>query len=357
MKFLAVVLVLVCAAFAAKGDSADTLASLPLAPPVPPAHGPYEISEIVRDYRSSLVFVTGSNGAGSGFLATIGKANVLVTNAHVAAGVKGAGFKTLDGEEVKVGAAAVAVGHDIFLMQAPAGGKPFQVMTGVDSNASIGDPVVVLGNAEGAGVINSIPGKIVGLGANLVEVDAPFVPGNSGSPIIHLKTGKVIGVATYLTIRNIDPATKQVIRDPLVRRFGYRLDSVKVWQPVNWAAFEAQALEMEKIEALTTDFVRFFNDLARHHKVTPGMNTNPVIKNRIEWWEAQKRGRMSAQDAAAVDQNFVGFLKSAAQADVTAAKQHITYDYFQRSLAEQQKARNQISDVFAGIIKQMGTER
>ena len=152
MKFIAVVLVLVCAALGAKGESADTLASLPLAPA---AHGPYEIADIVRDYRNSLVFVTGSNGAGSGFLATIGKATVLVTNAHVAAGVKGAGFKTLDGEEVKVGAAAVAVGHDIFLMQAPAGGKPFQVMTGVDSNASIGDPVVVLGNAVGRRLVTT----------------------------------------------------------------------------------------------------------------------------------------------------------------------------------------------------------
>jgi hypothetical protein len=354
MKFIAAALALFCVA---SGAGAQTPATVVATAEPAPAHGPYEISELVRDYRNSLVFVTGSNGAGSGFLATIRKANFLVTNAHVAAGVKGAGFKTLDGQEVKVGAPAVAVGHDIFVMQAPAGGKPFQMMEGVDSNASIGDAVVVLGNAEGAGVINSIPGRIVGLGANLVEVDAPFVPGNSGSPIIHLKTGKVIGVATYLTIKNFDPATKQATRDPVVRRFGYRLDSVKTWQPVNWPAFAAQAMEMEKIEALTTDFVRFFSDLSKHHKVTAGMHTNPAIKNRIDWWESQKRGRLSAQDAAVADQNFVGFLKTAAQADVTAARQHITYDYFQRSLAQQQKARDEISDVFASIIKQMGSER
>jgi hypothetical protein len=356
MKFIAVVLAVVCLTLGADAEAETPGAPNSSATPAP-AHGPYEISELVRDYRNSLVFVTGSNGAGSGFLATLGKANFLVTNAHVAAGVKGAGFKTLDGQDVKPGAPAVAVGHDIFVMQAPPGGKPFQVMSGVDSNASIGDAVVVLGNAEGAGVINSIPGKIVGLGANLVEVDAPFVPGNSGSPIIHLKTGKVIGVATYLTIKNFDPATKQVIRDPIVRRFGYRLDSVKSWQPVNWNAFAAQAAEMKNIEALTTDFVRLINDLAKHHKPTPGMHTNPAIKSRIDWWESQKRGRMSPQDAAVVDENFWGFLKTAAQADVTVARQQITYDYFQRDLAEQQKARNEISDVFASIIKQMGMDR
>src|SRR5204863_3580947 len=142
--------------------------------------------------------------------------------------------------------------------------------------------VVVLGNAEGAGVINPIKGRIVGLGPNLVEVDAPFQPGNSGSPIIHLKTGKVIGVATYLTIRKYDSATKEAIKEPIVRRFGYRLDSVKQWQPVNWQTFYAQATEMETIEKLTNDLVAFLQDLGKDGRVSRGAHTNPVIKNRID---------------------------------------------------------------------------
>ena len=143
-----------------------------------------EAGTLVKTYRNSLVFVNGTNGAGSGFIASMAGANFLVTNAHVAAGVRGAAFKTLDGAQVQGGAAFVAIGHDIFSMQLAAGGKPFQVMQGVDENASIDDEIVVIGNAEGAGVINPIKGKIVGIGPNLVEVDAAFVPGNSGSPII-----------------------------------------------------------------------------------------------------------------------------------------------------------------------------
>src|SRR6185369_11606078 len=164
--------------------------------------------------------------------------------AHVAAGAKGAMFKTLEGAQVQIGAPAVAVGHDIFLMALRPVEAPLQIMTGVDEHAAIGDEVVVLGNAEGAGVINTIKGKIVGLGPNLVEVDAPFQPGNSGSPIIHLKTAKVIGVATYLTIRKYDSATREAVKAPIVRRFGYRLDSVKKWEPVTWPSFYAQATEM-----------------------------------------------------------------------------------------------------------------
>ena len=53
--------------------------------------------------------------------------------------------------------------------------------------------------AKGGGVINTIISQLTGIGSNLVESDAQFVHGNSGSPIIDVKNGKVIGVATYLT--------------------------------------------------------------------------------------------------------------------------------------------------------------
>ena len=166
---------------------------------------PLTSADLVKAHRNNLVFVQGAEGSGSGFIVRFGNANFLVTNAHVASGIRGAGFKTLNGMQVQLGAAFIAVGHDIFRIAVAPGGKPMEIMERVEENASIDDDVVVLGNAEGAGVINTIKGKIVGIGPNLVEVDAPFVPGNSGSPIIHLKSGKVIGVATYLTVKNTTP--------------------------------------------------------------------------------------------------------------------------------------------------------
>ncbi len=327
--------------------------------PPPPMGSTTALSapELVKLYRNSLIFVDAGGGAGSGFLAALGKGNYLFTNAHVAAGAKNAGFRTLEGEKLQTGAASVAVGHDIFLLQTNARGRPLEIMQHVDEHASIGDEIVVLGNAEGAGVINTITGKLVGLGPNLVEVDAPFQPGNSGSPIIHLQSGKVIGVATYLTVRKYDTATKEPIKDPVVRRFGYRLDSVKTWQPVSWPAFFAQADELKAIERLTEDLITFLEDLARDAKVTRDRHTNPAIKNRIDAWLTAKARRLSPADAQSVDQNFIAFLKVTSQADVTAARQRLTYDYFQRALAEQQKERAQIAEIFSQIIKEMRNAR
>lgn len=344
---------------AANGTSAPSAPNNPVAAaPVAPSsvltpETQATTADLVKTYRNSLIFVTGTNGAGSGFLAKYGTNSFLFTNAHVAAGVRGAAFKTLDGAEIKAGAASCAVGHDVFLMQATTNGQPFEIMKDVDQNASIGDEVVVLGNAEGAGVINTITGKIVGVGPQLVEVDAAFQPGNSGSPIVHLKSGKVIGLATYAIIRKYDPSTKEPVKVPLIRRFGYRLDSIKSWQPVNWQSFAAQATEMEAIEKLTTDLAAFLNDLASDKGINLGAHSNPAIKTRIDAWLEARSKRLNPRDAAMANQSLMSFLKVACQSDVAAARQHITFDYFQRKLADQQRERDEISGVFNEIIQNL----
>lgn len=338
--------------------AAKTTAPAKTLPPGPAASTTQATTaELVKTYRNSLVFVTGTNGAGSGFLAKYSTGNFLFTNAHVAAGVRGAAFKTLEGTEVKIGAASCAVGHDVFLLQATTNGEPFEIMKDVEQNAAIGDDIVVLGNAEGAGVINPLTGKIVGVGPQLVEVNAPFQPGNSGSPIVHLKSGKVIGVATYAVIRKYDPSTKEPVKEPVIRRFGYRLDSIKSWQPVNWQTFFAQATEMEAIEKLTKDLAAFLNDLATEKRINLGAHNNPAIKNRIDAWLEARAKKLSHRDAAMADQGLISFLKVACQSDVTAARQHITYDYFQRDLADQQKERDEISGVFNEIIQNIRKEK
>ncbi len=326
----------------AKPESASAAPSAPMRP-----------GELVSTYRDSLVLVTGAKGAGSGFIATMGGKTYLITNAHVAAEAHGANLKTIEGKMLKAGDPSVAVGHDVFRIEVEAASRPFAVLPSADANAEIGDEIAVLGNAEGAGVVNAIPGKIVGFGPNLVEVDAPFVPGNSGSPIIHLKTGKVIGVATYLIVKKYDDVTRQAFRAPVIRHFGYRLDSVATWQPVNWTSFFSQASDLQNIETLTENLGTFLMDLAKNHHVTPGLHTNPVIKTHIDAWLAARTQRLSPRDAASNDENFLSFLKSVCQQDVTAEKRRATYDYFQRQLAEQQEARNEMSSVFDRIIKEL----
>ncbi len=331
--------------------SVADLAAVPI--PVPPsAETQQAASELVKTNHNNLVFVSGKGGAGSGFIANLDGSNVLVTNCHVAAGISDAAFKKLDGTVIPRGSAGVATGHDIFRMALPPGGKSFEVMQGVEQNAAIGDEVVVLGNAEGSGVINTIIGKIVGIGPNLVEIDAPFVPGNSGSPIIHLKTGKVIGVATYTVTRKYDATTKEKMKDPIIRRFGFRIDSVNTWEPVNVQTFYAQAAAMERVHTLTEALDNFFGDLYENKsRVTMSRHTHPVIKTRIAQWQEAKSHKLSASDRENADANFISFLKVACQSDITEVQRSLTYDYFQRHLADEQTTRNEMAKAFTAIIR------
>jgi hypothetical protein len=214
--------------------------------------------------------------------------------------------------------------------------------------------VVVLGNAEGQGVINTITGKIVGIGPDRIEIDAPIVHGNSGSPIIHLKSGKVIGVATYLWIKNYDTTTNEKMAKPVVRRFGYRIDNVKSWQAVDWRSFSAQAAEMEKIQTLTADLYDLFVDMHDNKgNITEGRHTNPVIKDRIDQWLEDRTTTRSAADENDANAGFFSYLKLACQSDMAAARRDMSYDYFQHELADEQRSRDEMSKAFEQIINNL----
>jgi hypothetical protein len=307
-------------------------------------------AELLREYSKSLVFVEDKEGAGSGFVATIAGKQFVITNQHVVAGHGSATFTLLDRSPLKVGAAAAAVGHDIMTFATQPDAKAMDIMLDVEKNAAIGDDIVVLGNPEGARVIKPLAGKLVGIGPNLVEVSAEFVPGNSGSPILHLKSGKVIGIATYVIVREMDSLTGR--RAPQLRRFGYRLDSVKQWQPVAWPAYNDEFSTIAKIQARTQDLAALLTDMARSNRIIAARHTNPAIKVPLEKFEETvSRSAISANDRARAAQDLMAAMRNACQSDIEQAKQRLRYDFFQRQLGEEQQARGQFHKIFDEILK------
>lgn len=306
----------------------------------------------MKTYRESIVFVTGSAGAGSGFIATAGTSNYLVTNVHVAAEIADAEFQGLDGAIIHGGAPSMAVGEDLFRMEYPGGGMRFKIMEDVATNVSIGDEVVVLGNAEGAGVVNTLIGKIVGIGPNLVEVDAPFVPGNSGSPIIHLKSGKVIGVATYARFEGFDWGGPGMFGEIKVRRFGYRLDTVKTWEPVEWAKFKAQADEVDEIQKRTYELGEALMTM-EGNRGKPVPDGAPDINKALADWRTMnaKKGKWKLKETA--NEKLAAFLKNACEADVSAAQATVTYDYFKREVTGEKSERDEMEAAIWPAIKAM----
>jgi S1-C subfamily serine protease len=198
------------------------------APPKEPYPADKEkAAAFVRENRSGIVFVKGKLGSGSAFIANMKGRKVLITNAHVMAAIKSPTFELLDRTPLREGAASAAVGHDLIAMVVVEGGVAgIPVLEEMDNEIAIGDAIVVLGNAQGGGVVNSLHGELTGIGPDRLEINSLIEPGNSGSPIVHLRTGKVIGVATCIRLDSLLSGGEKL------RRFGFRLDNVKTWQRI-----------------------------------------------------------------------------------------------------------------------------
>jgi hypothetical protein len=323
----------------------------PASAPSSPLTGPLSAAEsraaarLVNDFRNGLVFFAGPAGQGSGFITNYKGQKFLLSNAHVIAGIKGAVFKLLDGTPVTVGAGSVAVGHDIVALNVTSGGTAIPMVETPDSQIAIGDPVVVLGNAEGAEVINPLEGRVVGIGVDRIEIDAPFQKGNSGSPIIHLPTGKVIGIATYyiekrtnkLEIKYREGAVT-IAPEVTFRRFGYRLDSVQQWQPIDWGRFYAEADTMKKIEETTETLWGFLKQFRDAYGNTKNTAMPPAIGSILD------RFRRSSHSQADVERLLLDLCPMHASEMSQGAR--FTYGYFKDEFAKQKKERSDIGDLF-----------
>jgi S1-C subfamily serine protease len=151
-------------------------------------------------------------GAGTGIVID---GSVILTNNHVVAGATDLTARSIANGQVFP---ATVIGydrqHDIAVLQLAGGGLPVANIGNSDS-VRVGDPVVSLGNAGGAGGAPSVEdGRIGALHqtvsandaltgstetlTNLMEVDANIRPGDSGGPTVNA-ANQVIGMNTAAT--------------------------------------------------------------------------------------------------------------------------------------------------------------
>lgn len=148
-------------------------------------------------------------GAGTGIV--IDPNGVVLTNNHVISGATDiSGYSVGDGRTYAVDVVGYDRTQDVAVLQLRgAGGLPTAVIGG---EASVGEPVVAMGNAGGqGGTPSAVLGRVVALnqtvqasdaltGASetldgLIEVDAAIRPGDSGGPTVN-SWGQVIAMNT-----------------------------------------------------------------------------------------------------------------------------------------------------------------
>lgn len=213
-----------------------------------------EFARFDKDYLKSVVVIEGDHMVGTGFLAEFKGKRVIFSNAHVLFGNRILRFRTVAGKELKQTRINICRDRDIVAYEL----ENAEDLTWLGIHQDMGnvtnqEAVVVFGNSAGAGVVTTLRGKMLGIGPDKIEIDAAFVEGNSGSPIIAYPYNAVVGMATYATQTPEVDWTTRSTRFVEVRRFGVRIDNVG-WDdffPLDTAEYE-RALELyEQITAFT----------------------------------------------------------------------------------------------------------
>lgn len=319
-------------------------------PPAEPTTPEQVLQHLSTEDMASIVLIEGETGQGTGFMCRIKGLSFVVTNLHVLAGTKTLKIRNFRGEVIPVRGIHAARGYDVALIRID------DITTGlkITENAAdslLGDEVVVVGNRLGGGVLTQETGKILGIGPDRLEVDAKFQPGNSGSPILNLRTGEVVGVATYLqkvTMLGDGPATTdddgKPTRELSTRWFGYRLDSIQEWERVDWVEWQRQGAQVQQFGEKSDAVLGLLQSERSVYMA------NPIIRGIVERYERTiGLHRLSPTERARANRSLVKDLLNFCRSDMNALDGTFydyfrSSDYFDTSIPLQQEFRQQLTD-------------
>ncbi|NQY33322.1 MAG: trypsin-like peptidase domain-containing protein [Coraliomargarita sp.] len=293
------------------------------------------VTYVSREDSGALVVVRSDNSSGSGFIARLKDKTFFVTNIHVLGAARGAELTTVNGEAIKLTPTAyVSKRRDLAIVPIDWSGRVLDISKSLNfDNVEIGESVTVMGNSSGANVTTRLDGVIRGIGPNEIEVSAEFVPGNSGSPIIHNELGVVIGIAAYLRDFRSDSKWTEGTEFNDIRCFGYRLDGAIEWQAVAlddlYRQAEAYALFEDRTEVMwnVSHQLRYESNLLTAYRDHDSLgHLYEDISSGFDW----NRGTASPHNSKILGR-FINQMMNESQNDVSETREQLKVDFYRRS--------------------------
>jgi len=217
---------------------------------------PVPTVKLTEDQARAVVLIKGDTAEGTGFLVKTADGPVVVTNIHVISNNPNIKITTNTGTPITIVSTKGATDRDLAEIAIKDGDyKYLEVATDITGTVQPGDEVITPGNSQGGEVMLNTDGKVLGIGPDRIEFDNPIYHGNSGGPVFHVKSGKVIGVVTEAikvdTSDALDKASfasRSSAISHSMRYFGMRLDTVPAWETFDDRRFQNETAFLDQFD-------------------------------------------------------------------------------------------------------------
>ena len=242
----------------------DSAITEPAAPPPPPS------PVLSADQVSSLVTIKGDNISGSGFFLRTTEGVYVVAHLRLVADNPNLQITTLAGTAVKIRSMKAASDRNIVLIAVQDDNfKCLTEPTGTDTPPAVGDYVLVpvLGQSD---MTAARVGRIVNLGPQRVDFDGGVRVTSNSAPVIHIASGKVLGIVTTEKGIDLTQTTAKAWQDnpmpgeeALAPYFGLLLASVPAWEPLDLDKFQNETALLKDFHNTTRCLDSYLNGYRR----------------------------------------------------------------------------------------------
>jgi hypothetical protein len=246
---------------------------------------------LTSEQAQAVVTIKGDNAQGAGFLMRSPEGTFVVTQLHLLAANPNVKIFTNSGEQITTLSLKGAVDRDLALFTVQDNHYSYlPFSTDAANSVQAGDQLIIPDIRQQTVPDTSPqtdgpagkPGKVIRMGPERIDFDNAMGPGNSGAPVIHVKTGSVL--ALVAAEKKVDvsndlaqawPANPAPGSADIIPYFGLRLDGAQGWETYDWPRFLAETLFLKQFHQDTRCLDSYLNGRRRHRAQSNGEDNGP----------------------------------------------------------------------------------
>jgi hypothetical protein len=241
---------------------------------------------LTDDQAKTVVTVKGDNAQGTGFLMRSPDGTFVVTHLHLLAGNPNIKLSTGSGAAITVVGLKGAADRDIALFAIQDNQFTYlPAPTDAPNSIQAGDQLIIPDVGAPSDILMGKAGRVMGTNAERIDFDNPIGRGDTGAPVIHVKSGTVLGLVTDEKKVDVsDRLAKAWAANPppgssaIIPYFGLRLGGVQTWETYDPGRFLGETTFLKQFHENTRCLDSFLN--GRPHRQF-GVNEDGPPDNKL----------------------------------------------------------------------------